>query len=317
MKRPFSIRHRLSASTASLCAVLCSAHLTPAHAAPGEQDLSHGQTVQLFWKGEEVYDRNTQTVTLSGGARAVRGDVTVDADTLIGYLRKKNQAGQQPDTQPAQNDGSDPMGGSLELYRLEARGHVHIYNQADQAWGDRGLYDMDQSVMLLTGQNLRLTTPQDILTARDVMEYHAKDHLSVGRGNATVTTNDGKQVQADVLAAYSAAQDTTPQPAAAANAPSSPLGAGSSKLDRAYGWGHVIIRTQNQTATGDRGVYVAASQIARLIGHVHVTQGQNQNNGSQAIVNMKTGIATMLPGTDSPIQGLVVPNEATSPQSHK
>lgn len=133
MMRPFQIR-LLSTLTILLCATSTALSGT-AHAAAGEQDLSHGQTVKLFWKGEEVYDRNTQTVTLTGGARAIRGDVTVDADTLIGYLRKKNQPGE--DAQP-KTDGQDPMSGSLELYRLEARGHVHIYNQADQAWADRG-----------------------------------------------------------------------------------------------------------------------------------------------------------------------------------
>ncbi|MFT8950878.1 MAG: LptA/OstA family protein [Gluconobacter sp.] len=294
---------------------------TPAAYADG-LDMSHGEAVKLFWKSEEIYDRNAQTVTLTGGARAVRGDVTVDADTLIGYLRKKAAPQGQPATPPPPTNGqtgeADPMGGSLELYRIEARGHVHIYNQTDQGWGDRALYDMDQAVMVMTGKNLKLTTPQDVLTARDVMEYHSKTRMSVGRGNATVTTNDGRQIKADVLVSFSAPDSPAPagqtQPA---KSDGSPLGGGSSKLDRAYGWGHVVLRTPTQTATGDRGVYVFASQIARLIGHVHVTQGQNQNNGSQAIVNMKTGIATMLPGSDSPIQGLVVPNEANSSQAPK
>lgn len=281
-------------------------------------DMSHGQAVRLFWKQEEIYDRNAQTVTLTGGARAIRGDVTVDADELIGYLRKKAvPAGQTP---PPKTDGAngDPMSGSLELYRIEARGNVHIYNQTDQGWGDHAIYDMDQAVMVMTGHALKLTTPQDVLTARDVMEYHSQTRMSVGRGDATVTTNDGKRIKADVLVSFSAPADPAP---AGTNAkpPSgdgSPMG-GSSKLDRAYGWGHVVLRTPTQTATGDRGVYVFATQIARLIGHVHVTQGQNQNNGSQAIVNMKTGIATMLPGSDSPIQGLVVPNEASPSQAPK
>lgn len=299
----------------------------PAHA--DGLDMSHGEAVQLFWKKEEIYDRNAQTVTLTGGARAVRGDVTVDADTLIGYLRKKTPPPGQPAPTPpaadAKGNGSgDPMGGSLELYRIEARGNVHIYNQTDQGWGDHALYDMDQAVMVMTGKHLKLTTPQDVLTARDVMEYHSKTRMSVGRGDATVTTNDGKQVKADVLVSFSKANDAPAagQPQSAAqNTPAAggdnPMGGGSSKLDRAYGWGHVVLRTQTQTGTGDRGVYVFDTQIARLIGHVHVTQGQNQNNGSQAIVNMKTGIATMLPGTDSPIQGLVVPNEANSSQAPK
>lgn len=295
---------------------------TPAAYADG-LDMSHGEAVKLFWKSEEIYDRNAQTVTLTGGARAVRGDVTVDADTLIGYLRKKAAPQGQPATPPPATNGqtggeADPMGGSLELYRIEARGHVHIYNQTDQGWGDRALYDMDQAVMVMTGKNLKLTTPQDVLTARDVMEYHSKTRMSVGRGNATVTTNDGRQIKADVLVSFSAPDSPAPAgQAQPAKSDGSPLGGGSSKLDRAYGWGHVVLRTPTQTATGDRGVYVFASQIARLIGHVHVTQGQNQNNGSQAIVNMKTGIATMLPGSDSPIQGLVVPNEANSSQAPK
>ncbi|GEM17427.1 LptA/OstA family protein [Gluconobacter oxydans] len=301
--------------------------LPPAPAHADGLDMSHGEAVQLFWKKEEIYDRNAQTVTLTGGARAVRGDVTVDADTLIGYLRKKTPPPGQPAPPPppanAKDNSGDPMGGSLELYRIEARGNVHIYNQTDQGWGDHALYDMDQAVMVMTGKHLKLTTPQDVLTARDVMEYHSKTRMSVGRGDATVTTNDGKQVKADVLVSFSKPSDApapgTPQsakPAQAADS-SNPMGGGASKLDRAYGWGHVVLRTQTQTGTGDRGVYVFDTQIARLIGHVHVTQGQNQNNGSQAIVNMKTGIATMLPGTDSPIQGLVVPNEANSSQAPK
>ncbi|QDH17546.1 LptA/OstA family protein [Swingsia samuiensis] len=276
-------------------------------------DMSHGEAVKLFWKGEEIYDRNAQTVTLTGGARAVRGDVTIDADELIGDLRKKAPPANQP--KPDHPNDNDPMGGSLELYRIEARGHVHIYTQTDQGWGDHALYDMDQAVMVMTGHNLKLVTPQDVLTARDSMEYYSKTRMSVGRGNATVTTNDGKQIKADVLVSFS--KPDSPTPNNAAKTSSGPLGGGSSKLDRAYGWGHVVLRTQTQTATGDRGVYVFDSQIARLIGHVHVTQGQNQNNGSQAVVNMKTGIATMLPGSDAPIQGLVVPNEANNNQAPK
>lgn len=300
--------------SAALLPLLLALPTAPAYA--DGLDMSHGEAVQLFWKNEEIYDRNAQTVTLTGGARAVRGDVTVDADTLIGYLRKKTPPPGQPASPPpaagAKGNGSgDPMGGSLELYRIEARGNVHIYNQTDKGWGDHALYDMDQAVMVMTGKHLKLTTPQDVLTARDVMEYHSKTRMSVGRGDATVTTNDGKQVKADVLVSFSKASDTP------ASAGDNPMGGGSSKLDRAYGWGHVVLRTQTQTATGDRGVYVFDTQIARLIGHVHITQGQNQNNGSQAIVNMKTGIATMLPGTDSPIQGLIVPNEANSSQAPK
>lgn len=266
---------------------------------PKASDRSHGQVVHLFWKKEEIYDRNQQTVTLTGGARAQRGDITVDGDVLIGYLRHKAPS-------PQKNSSSGDS--SMELYRVEARGHVHVYNLRDQGWGDHGLYDVDKAVMIMTGKNMKFTTPRQTMTARDLVEYYPNTHVSIGRGNATVTTTDGHRIMADVLESIGLSDQQKARNAAdaARNGQSS----SNSNLDRAYGWGHVVIRTKSQTATGDRGVYLFGPQLARLIGHVRVTQGDNQNNGSQAIVNMKTGISHMLPGTDSPIQGLVVPNEA-------
>ena len=53
--------------------------------------------------------------------------------------------------------------------------------------------------------------------------------------------------------------------------------------------------------------------IARLAGHVRITRGQNQINGSEAEVNMKTGIARLLAGTGERVQGLVMPNDAIQP----
>ncbi|MFC0501987.1 LptA/OstA family protein [Asaia krungthepensis] len=279
-------------------------------------DMSHGEQVNISSAGPQTYDHDAQTVTFVDQARAIRGDVTIDADQLIGFLRKKAPDPNAP--KPAEDQGADKkpgddgaMGGSMELYRMEAIGHVHIYTSTDQAWGDKALYDIDQAVLVMTGKALKLTTPQDVMTARDVMEYHANTRMSVGRGDATVTTNDGKRIKADVLVAFSkpdSAQTNTPQ----SPAPGGDGTARSSKLDRAYAWGHVMLRTPNETATGDRGVYVFDTQMARLIGHVHVTSGQNQNNGASAIVNMKTGVAIMNPAPGQRVEGLVIPNEAAS-----
>lgn len=279
-------------------------------------DMSHGEQVTISSAGPQTYDHDAQTVTFVDRARAVRGDVTIDADQLIGFLRKKapdpNAPQPAPDEKKSGDDGA--MGGSMELYRMEAIGHVHIYTSTDQAWGDKALYDIDQAVMVMTGKALRLTTPQDVMTARDVMEYHANTRMSVGRGDATVTTNDGKRIKADVLVAFSKPDSTQPAGSKPAATPASGGDgtARSSKLDRAYAWGHVVLRTPNETATGDRGVYVFDTQMARLIGHVHVTSGQNQNNGASAIVNMKTGVAIMNPAPGQRIEGLVIPNEAAS-----
>lgn len=304
MRLPVSFRpHAFLVTTGFLLASVLSPASEAVAADTAALDQSHGQVVHLFWKKEEIYDHNRQTVTLTGGARAQRGDMTVDADRLVGYLRPKKKAAGTTTT----DDGGSAGGDDMELYRVEAFGHVHIYNFQDQGWGDHGLYDVDKGVMLMTGKAMKFTTPRQLMTARDLVEYYPHTRVSIGWGDATVNTSDGKRITADIMEAVELSDAQK-----AANRASQTAGAQKSKsgnLDRAYGWGHLVIRTDKQTATGDRGVYLAGPELARLIGHVHVTQGQNQNNGSQAIVNLKTGVSHMLSGSSDPVQGLIVPNE--------
>ncbi len=77
-------------------------------------------------------------------------------------------------------------------------------------------------------------------------------------------------------------------------------------------YGHVKVRTQTEIVTGDRGVYLPDTGLAHVIGNVHITRGENQLNGAAAVVNMKTGLATLtqVPGTR--VVGLVVPNGSPS-----
>ena len=76
--------------------------------------------------------------------------------------------------------------------------------------------------------------------------------------------------------------------------------------------GNVSLRTPTDTVTGDRGVYVPDTGMARLLGKVRITRGQNQLNGEEAIVNMKTGVARLVSGKAGRVQGLVIPGDQTS-----
>ncbi len=380
------IRFRLAVVAAALLAT------APVAARAQQIDLSHGGQVTVTAVGGFDWNQNAQTVTAYGSAQAVRGGVTVTADRLVAYYRKKPTppggakpgagslsptalSGALPGTSSGTLSGSSPGGdapstanplaspppgkatatpGSVdptpenptglapslvpsrpgstgapgddtsasEIYRLEAIGHVHIFTATQQAFGDHGVYDIDQAVMVLTGHDLRLVTPNDLLTARDQMEYFSQTRISIGRGNAVVTTNDGRRIRADVLVGYSA--PPAPQPGAAPVAKPVPKPAGGStptaqgqdpigssgKLQKVNAFGNVVVRTQTETVRGDRGVYVPDSGIARIVGNVHITRGQNQLNGAAAIVNMHTGIATMTEDPGARVQGLIVPNEA-------
>ena len=152
--------------------------------------------------------------------------------------------------------------------------------------------------------------------------------MAVGRGNAVVLTTDGRRLAGDVLVAYTdpdtpATQAGAPQPVQAAAKPGAdPLAAQSGKLKRVEAYGNVEVRTAVDTVRGDRGVYLPDTGMARIIGHVRVTHGQNQLNGPAADVNMKTGIAHMISDPDPQlggqhVQGLIMPNDAASATGDK
>jgi len=281
-------------------------------------DLSSGGPVTVTARGGFEWQENNQVVIATDDARAVRGDVTVLADRLVAHYRKKGtgpgETAPPPPPTPVNGAAGDPDSGGNEVYRLEAEGHVRILTPTDEAVGDHAVYDIDQAVLVMTGGHMRLTTPQDVMTARDSMEYWSQKHMAVGRGNAVVVTDDGRRVAADVLVGFTDPNPSQPgqraaaQPVAAAPAkPADPLMA-SGKLKRVEAYGNVEVRTQLDTVRGDRGVYLPDTGMARIVGHVRITRADNQLNGPAADVNMKTGIAHMISDPGQRVQGLLMPN---------
>ena len=298
-------------------------------------DLSNGGPVTVTAQGGFEWHENQQEVIAYGNARAVRGNVTVLADRLIAHYRKKAgspaataAAAAAPaaattaaaDTSAADTSATGALGdvdnGDTEVYRLEADGHVRILTPTDEADSDHAIYDIDQAVLVLTGHAMKLTTPTDVMTARDSMEYWSQKHVAVGRGHAVVVTNDQRRVAADVLVGYTTDPNApgAPKPVqpASGSQPASgatdPLAA-SGKLKRVEAFGNVEVRTIADTVRGDRGVYLPDTGMARVVGHVRITHGQNQLNGPAADINMKTGIAHMISGPAQRVQGLIMPND--------
>jgi lipopolysaccharide export system protein LptA len=80
-------------------------------------------------------------------------------------------------------------------------------------------------------------------------------------------------------------------------------------MDRVEAYGNVEIRTATEVVRGDRGAYSAATGLARLLGEVRITRGDNQVNGREAIVNMRTGVARLVSAPGTRVQGLIIPNQ--------
>src|SRR5580658_3323735 len=306
--------------------IVAAALAVPAHFASAEGiDLTQGGPIHITAQDGIEWRQAEQVVIAKGDAKAVRGTVTVTADRLCAWYRHKGDTAAGT-TQPAP---AQPVATGLtgatdtegnEVYRMRAEGNVHIFTATDQAWGDHATYDMDQAVLVMTGNALKLTTPNDTLTARDTLEYWSQKHMAVARGDAVVVTNDARRVSADTLVAYTVDTQAGGKPSAPvqnASAPATkpgeaaadPMAAMAGKLQRVEAFNNVSVRTVTDVVTGDRGVYVPDTDIAHMGGHVRITRGQNQVNGSEAVVNMKTGIATLLAGDSGRVTGLVVPND--------
>ncbi len=281
--------------------------LATCHAVRAQQlDMSHGGPISITAKeGIELRQEQRQVIA-RGDAKAVRQNVTVVADRLTAFYRPKSGAPAPPAHDVI--DATDT--GGNEIYRVQAEGSVRIFTPTDQAEGDRAVYDLDQAVLVMTGRALKLTTPTDVLTARDSLEYWSQKHMAVARGNAVVVTNDGRRLAGDTLVAYTADAPATPTQKQNTDDPL----AASGKLQKVEAFGNVTVRTVTDTAIGDRAVYVPDTGIARLAGRVRITRGSNQLDGSEAEVNMKTGISRLLAGTGERVQGLVLPNDTTNPQ---
>ena len=297
--------------------------LVPTAVSAQPLDLSKGGPVTITSRDGIDWQQAEKVVIARGDARAVRDNVTVTADRLIAHYRPKAAQPGAPPPAPKPGDASSPIGGDSggnEIYRLEAEGNVRIFTPTDVAVGDHATYDMDQAVMLLTGRNLKLTRPSEVITARDTMEYWSQLHRAVARGNAVVLTSDGRRLGGDTLVVYTTPPagegQTPPKPeppvkenGAKDKGPEDPLGSG--KIEKVEGFGNVSDRTQTDTVTGDRAVYVPETGVARLGGNVRITRGQNQLSGTEAEVDMKTGLARLTSGNSAQVRGLVMPNDTS------
>jgi lipopolysaccharide export system protein LptA len=254
------------------------------------------------------WQQNNKVYIARGNAKATRGDQSVTADTLYAYYRDAQPAAATGAAAPglrgnSSNGVQSPFdSGSTQVYRIEADGHVVFATPTQTAYGDRAVYDVDQAVLVVTGKNLKIVTPQDIVTARDSLEWYDQKQIGVARGDAVAVRQgpEQKSIRGDVLTT----EITKP-----ANQPS--------KISKVNAQGHVILISQDEIARGDSGVYNLDTGIATLSGHVTLTRGENELNGQYAVVDTNTNVARLLAappsaqltGSRPRVSGLLIPRQ--------
>ncbi len=256
-----------------------------------------GKPIAIEAENGIEWQQNNHVYIARGHAKATRGDGSVTADTLYAFYRP---AGAQPQPKPvSSSEKGDPFsGGSTEIYRLEAVGNVRFTTPTQTLTGEHGVYDVDDALLVVTGDNLKLETPRQTITARDSFEWYDAKQLAVARGDAVATRED-RSVRADVLTAI---VEKGPN--------------GASRISRINANGNVIVSSPGQIARADAGVYNLDTGMATLSGRVRLTRGDNELRGRYAVVDLNRNVSRLLsapPGdevaSDRPgrVEGLLVP----------
>jgi lipopolysaccharide export system protein LptA len=275
-------------------------------ASPGDS----GKPINIEAEQGIEWQQNNHVYIARGHARATRGQTTIFADTLMAFYRPAGgQAAARAKNPPTHNEStskeksgssSDPLGGdATEIYRFEADGNVRIVTETQTVYGDHAIYDVDKTVLLMTGRHLKLETPRDTVTARDSLEWYDNKQLAVARGDA-VAVSAGKRLRGDVMMA---------EVVKSANE--------ASHVSRIDAHGNVLVSSQDQIARGDAGVYDVDTGIATLRGRVTLTRANNELRGQYAVVDLNNNVSRLLSAppdthttTERPrVHGLLVPRQ--------
>jgi len=215
-----------------------------------------------------------------GNVLVRQGDVEIAADTITADYRETDKS-------------------AFEIYRLTADGNVTISSQGNTATGERAVYEVDKEMAVMTGNNLRLTSPDQTVTAKDSFEYWVTEGRLTAKGAAHVTRLQDT-LDADTVSATFAEN-----------------AAGARQLKTLEADGNVRITTPTEMLTGHKGRYDAAANTAEITGNVRITRGPNVLEGERAEVNLTTNVSTMQGGAgqDNRVRGVFYPgSEEKMPQ---
>lgn len=239
-------------------ALLASAHTASAQEA-SKAPLNISADSTLEW------DRTAQTFTATTNATAEQDGVSIAADTLTAAYATNKKTG---------ND--------FDIQTMTATNNVTITSDNNKAYGDQAVYKLNTKTATMTGNNLRLITPNQTITARDQFEYHVEAGKLIAIGNAKIK-RPTDTIEADTITATLRTNNK-----------------GERVLDTMTATNNVTITTATERITGQKGNYNARLEQAEITGGVTLTRGPNILKGDRAVIDLKTQISKLFA---SPSQG--------------
>lgn len=195
------------------------------------------------------------------------------------FIARKNAVAKQGEAvihaQKLEADYQETSKSKTDITHMTAIGTVKIVSDNNVVYGDKAIYDLVKGEALVTGDNLKMVSPDQVLTARDYFEYNVQKGEVYARGEAVlVTTNEQGQtntLHSDTIKATLVTDEN-----------------GKRVLQTLEALDNVVITTPTETITGAYGIYNAQTQKADLNGNVKIKRGPNILEGDRAEVDLKT-----------------------------
>jgi lipopolysaccharide export system protein LptA len=226
------------------------------------------QPVEITADGSLEWNRNEKTFIARKNALAKQGESSIHAETLTAHYR-------------------DGQSGGMDIHQVQAESSVELKSKDSTAYGDRADYDLDKGYAIMTGQNLKMVSPDQVVTAHEKFEYWVNEGKLNAVGNARADRKNSKgetdTLEADTISAI--LKDDAQ---------------GQRKLETLEAVNNVVITTPTEKITGQHGIYHASTNKATLTGGVVLHRGPNVLEGDRAEVDMNTNTSQLFGGAVTP-----------------
>lgn len=244
---------------AALILLLCCTIANAQNPVSGDNN-NNAQPLEITADDTLEWHRDDLKFIARGNVNTTQDDVTIISETQTADYRETDES-------------------SFDIYRLTADQNVRILSRGNTATGQHAVYNVDQGLAVMTGDNLKITSPERTVTADDKFEYYVTEGRLTAIGNAVLVQQQDRITAAQMTAFLKDNPQT-----------------GKREIDKLTATGNVVITTPTEVLKGAEGTYDADTNTATLTGGVTITRGPNVLSGAQAEVDLTTNISKMIGG---------------------
>ena len=248
----------------AICTLLLGAHTKDVQAQQNTDQAAAKPPLEITADGSLEWFKKEQKFIARGKAMASQDGSSISAETLTANYR----------------DGAQ---GRFEISKITADENVIIRAQNSTAYGDQATYTLDNATAIMTGDNLRMISPDQSVTANERFEYHVNDGKLLAIGNATASRpNQNGGIDTLNANTISAVFKENAQ--------------GERVLETLEAQDNVTIKTTAETIKGNYAVYKSSTNTAQMKGNVKITRGPNTLEGNRAEIDLNTNTSKIFGG---------------------